>query len=81
MNICCVCNLVKCKKDLHPINEKLELVIREHLFSKYDRSIAAYPSNVCAGCRTNLYMLGRGEAARDKWLITVQKVNNSSYLV
>ena len=75
MNICCVCNKEKFKKNLVEISEQIEILIREHIYNGYSKEIAVHPDSICTGCKSNLYLLGQGKEARGKWLREVKQVN------
>ena len=67
--ICCACGCkdFKCKE----VTEALERIVKEEVYSNYDRRDTSFPSGICGACRNNLFKAKRGDVepttVRDKW--------------
>ena len=67
--ICCCCGCKDFRSQ--PITEGLEQVVRQEIFSGYNRNDEYLPNGLCGSCRTYLFASKRGNpvptTVRDKW--------------
>ena len=72
--VCAVCFKEKKNSSLQIVNESIEHLLRQHLYSTFSTSVSSYPSNICTNCKTNLYKLDKSDEVPRIWLETLQKV-------